>query len=252
MIEERITSRQNRLLVHLKKLQTSRAYREAQREFCGDGTKLLEEAVRWYQGLHTVIACDGLPLPEMREDIRIVRVPESLMQSISTMRAPQGAIFLCHMPPEQPLSMMAGSLILDGIQDPGNLGTILRTADAMGVPVVLSDGCADPYGEKTVRASMGAVLRTQPIQAEAAEIIRYCSRHTLPIAATALSDCSSDIRQIDLSACVTVIGSEGQGIRAEFLEQSNRQIIIPMESRCESLNAAVAATIVLWELRRNR
>lgn len=252
MIEERITSRQNRLLVHLKKLQSSRSYREENREFCGDGTKLLEEAVRWYPGLHTVIACDELPLPQMREDIRVVRVPESLMQAVSTMRAPQGVIFLCRMPEQQPLSIQPGSLILDGVQDPGNLGTILRTADALNIPVVLTDGCADPYAEKTVRASMGAVLRTQPMQADAAEIIRYCKQHHLPIAATALSAASQDIRQMDLSACVTVIGSEGQGIRAELLEQSDRQIIIPMDSRCESLNAAVAATIVLWELRRNR
>ncbi len=252
MIEERITSRQNRLLIHLKKLQTSRTYREENREFCGDGTKLLEEAVRWDPGLHTVIACDGLLLPEMNESIRIVRVPESLMQSISTMRSPQGVIFLCHMPENQPLSILSGSLILDGIQDPGNLGTILRTADAMDVPVVLTDGCADPYGEKTVRASMGAVLRRQPMQTNCLEIIRYCKQNHLPIAAAALSSSAQDIRQIDLSAYVTVIGSEGQGIRTEFLEQSDRQIIIPMGSRCESLNAAVAATVVLWELRRNR
>lgn len=249
-MEEHITSRQNRLFVHLKKLQSSRAYREECREFCGDGTKLLEEAVKWYPGLHTVIACQGLPLPQLREEVRVVRVPESLMQSVSTMRTPQGAIFLCRMPKPAPLALTPGCLILDTIQDPGNLGTILRTADALSVPVVLTDGCADPYGEKTVRASMGAVLRTQPQQARAAEILAYCRENGIPVAATALSERSVDIREVPLARCAVVIGSEGQGIRKEFLESSDSLVIIPMNGRCESLNAAVAATIAMWEMRR--
>ncbi len=249
-MEEYITSRQNRLFQHLKKLQTSRSYRQQTQEFCGDGTKLLEEALRWYPGLHTVIACEGLPLPALPESLRVVRVPESLMQSLSSMRSPQGVIFLCRMPQAAPLHMAPGSLILDGIQDPGNLGTILRTADAMDVPVVLTDGCADPYNEKTVRASMGAVFRTQPQQAAAEEILSCCSAQKIPLAATALSPRSVDLRRIDLKAHAVVIGSEGQGIRKQFLHSSDTLVIIPMQERCESLNAAVAATIVLWEMRR--
>lgn len=249
-MEEYITSRQNRLFQHLRKLQTSRSYRQQTREFCADGTKLLEEAIRWYPGLHTVIACEGLVLPRLPEHVRLVRVPESLMQAVSTMKAPQGAIFLCRMPELQSLAVEPGCLILDGIQDPGNLGTILRTADALDVPVLLTDGCADPYNEKTVRASMGAVFRTQPRQATAEEILSYCTSHRIPVAATALSEHSEDIRNTDLSACAVVIGSEGQGIRELFLEQANKLLIIPMQERCESLNAAVAATIVMWEMRR--
>ena len=250
MMEEHITSRQNRLFQHLKKLQSSRAYRQQTREFCADGTKLLEEAIRWYPGLHTVIACEGLPLPSLSEGVRLVRVPESLMQSVSTMRTPQGAIFLCRMPDERPLALEPGCLILDGIQDPGNLGTILRTADALNVPVVLTDGCADPYNEKTVRASMGAVFRTQPLQATAEDILACCAEYGIPVAATALSPRSVDLRSADLSSCAVVIGSEGQGIRELFLEQSDALLIIPMQERCESLNAAVAATIVMWEMKR--
>lgn len=250
MMEEYITSRQNRLFQHLRKLQSSRSYRQQTREFCADGTKLLEEAIRWYPGLHTVIACEGLQLPKLPESVRLVRVPESLMQSASTMRTPQGAIFLCRMPGERPLELKPGSLILDGIQDPGNLGTILRTADALDVPVVLTDGCADPYNEKTVRASMGAVFRTQPQQASAEEILAYCNNHKIPVVATALSPRSVDLTSVALSSCAVVIGSEGQGIRELFLQQSDELVIIPMHERCESLNAAVAATIVMWEMKR--
>lgn len=249
-MEERITSRQNRLFVHLKKLQSSRAYRQETGQFCGDGTKLLEEAVRWYSGLETVIACDGLPLPPLGTQVRVVRVPADVMASISTMRAPQGVIFLCRMPQPAPLTLTPGCLILDGIQDPGNLGTILRTADALRVPVVLTDGCADPYNEKTVRASMGAVLRTQPQQAAAEEILAYCHANGIAVAATALSERSVDLRGVSLDRCAVVIGSEGQGIRECFLRESDQLVIIPMDERCESLNAAVAATIVMWEMRR--
>ena len=248
--EEYITSRKNQLFVHLRKLQSSRSYREETGQFCADGIKLLDEAVRHFPGLHTVIACDGLTLPELPESVRLVRVPESLMQSVSTMKTPQGVIFLCRMPEAQPLSIVPGSLILDGVQDPGNLGTILRTADALNVSAVLSDGCADPYSEKTVRASMGAVLRTQPQMASTDEIIAFCKGRSIPLAATALSEQAQDLRTCPLSDCAVIIGSEGQGIRQEFLSASDRQIIIPMRQHCESLNAAIAAAIVMWEMRR--
>ena len=249
-MSERLTSRSNPLFVHLHKLQTSRSYRAQTRQFCADGVKLLDEAVRWYPGLHTVIACDGLALPDLPEDVRLVRVPEGLMQSISTMRTPQGVVFLCRMPEEKPLCIEPGSLILDTIQDPGNLGTILRTADALGVNVVLSDGCADPYGEKTVRASMGAVLRTQPQSATAGEILACCAENAVELAVTALTDDAEDLRAADPGRYAVVIGSEGQGVRAAFIQNANKNLIIPMLPRCESLNAAVAAAIVMWEMRR--
>ncbi len=249
-MSERLTGRSNPLFVHLHKLQTSRSYRVETRQFCADGVKLLSEALRWYPGLHTVIACDGLALPDLPANVRLVRVPEGLMQSISSMRAPQGVIFLCHMPEPRPLRIAPGSLILDGIQDPGNLGTILRTADALGVNVVLSDGCADPYGEKTVRASMGAVLRTQPQSAMTDEILSYCRENGIALAVTALSEQAEDLRHVPLKRFAVVIGSEGQGVRASFIENAKQNILIPMLPRCESLNAAVAASIVMWEMRR--
>ena len=249
-MSERLTSRSNPLFVHLRKLQSSRSYRTETRQFCADGVKLLGEAIRWYPGLHTVIACDGLALPALPEGVRLVRVPESLMQSISTMRAPQGVIFLCHMPEKKPLCIAPGSLILDGIQDPGNLGTILRTADALGVNAVLSDGCADPFGEKTVRASMGAVLRTQPQSADTEEILAYCAENAIDLAVTALSNDAEDLRTAEPGRYAVVIGSEGQGVRTAFIQNAKKNLVIPMTPRCESLNAAVAAAIVMWEMRR--
>ncbi len=163
MREERITSRQNPLLRHAKKLLTSRSYRESCGEFAADGTKLLEEAARWVPGLHTVIAADGVELCRLPEEVRVVRVPRDVMASVSQMDAPQGAIFLCRTPQPPQAEILPGTLLLDGIQDPGNLGTILRTADALAVPVVLLPGCADVWNPKVVRASMGAAFRAVPV-----------------------------------------------------------------------------------------
>ena len=187
----------------------------------------------------------------MPEHVRLVRVPEDVMESISPMAAPQGAVFLCRMPEKTAFTPRRGMLLLDGIQDPGNLGTILRTADALDVPVVLSDGCADPYGEKTVRASMGAIFRTQPVQASRAEILSQCRAAGIPLAVTALTADARDIREAVLSEMAVVIGSEGRGVCADFLEMADRRLIIPMNPRCESLNAAIAATVLLWEAARN-
>lgn len=252
MREERITSRQNPLLRHVKKLLTSRSYRERCGEYAGDGTKLLEEALRWNADVETIIAAENVDLPPVPEGVRLVRVPMDVMESVSQMQAPQGAIFLCRLPEPEPLNLTGGCLILDGIQDPGNVGTILRTADALEVPVVLAEGCADPYSPKTVRATMGAIFRTRPQMAGREEIAAACRTAEIPLVATALSERSVDIRTLSLERAAVIIGSEGRGVSPELLALSQQQAIIPMNPRCESLNAAVAATIVLWQMRSAR
>ena len=250
MTEERITSRQNPILRHIRKLLNSRTYRESSGQYVGDGCKLLEEAVRWNAGLEVVVAVDGVELAGVPEDIRRVRVPADVMQSVSAMQSPQGILFVCRRPAAQPLQLHGGCLILEGIQDPGNLGTILRTADALEVPVVLTEGCADPYNPKSVRASMGAVFRTPPQWAGRGETADYCASHGIELVATSLSEDAVDIREISLAHTAVIVGSEGRGISRAFLELADRRIIIPMNARCESLNAAVAAAIVMWQIRR--
>ena len=245
-MEERITSRKNPLLQQVKKLLSSRKDREAAGLYAADGTKLLEEAAK-YADLHTAILTDGVPA-NLPAHVRVIRVPEDVMESISPMRSPQGALFLCRLPEKKTFAPQKGMLLLDGIQDPGNLGTMLRTADALNVPVCLLEGCADPYSHKVVRASMGAVFRTDVVQATWAEVKEKCEAAGIPVAVTALSDRSEDIRRADVASMAVVIGSEGQGVRKEILEAADAQLIIPMNAHCESLNAAVAATIVMWQM----
>ena len=244
---EFISSRKNPLLQQVKKLLTSKKEREQTGLFVADGTKLLQEAVKYFPGLDTVILSEGVEA-EVPAHVRLIRVPEDVMASISPMEAPQGALFLCRLPEKTAFVPQPGMLLLDGIQDPGNIGTILRTADALQVPVVLLEGCADPYSHKVVRASMGAVFRTPVIQTTWKEAKEACDKAGIPVAVTALSDRAKDIRKADLSKMAVVIGSEGRGVRQEVLNAADAELIIPMNPRCESLNAAIAASIVMWDL----
>jgi TrmH family RNA methyltransferase len=155
------------------------------------------------------------------------------------------------MPGKQEFRPVPGMLMLDGIQDPGNIGTILRTADALEIPVVLLEGCADPYSHKVVRSSMGAVFRTPVLQTTWAQAQAACADAGIPVAVTALTDRAEDIRKADLSKMAVVIGSEGRGVRREILENADGELIIPMNERCESLNAAIAAAITMWQMKIN-
>ncbi len=247
MTEQRITSRKNPLLQQVKKLLSSRKAREEAGLFVSDGTKLLTEAVKYFAGLDTVILSDGVDA-DLPETVKIIRVPGDVMESISPMQSPQGALFLCRLPEKKAFVPKKGMLLLDGIQDPGNLGTMLRTADALNVPVVLLEGCADPYSHKVVRSSMGAVFRTPVVQSDWVTVQAACKAAGIPVGVTALSDRAKDLRNADVRQMAVVIGSEGQGVRKEILENADAELIIPMNPHCESLNAAVAATIVMWQM----
>ena len=245
---ERITARKNPLLQQVRKLVSTRKERERSGLFVADGTKLLAEAVKWWPGLETVIISDGVEV-DVPDHVRVVSVPKDVMESISPMQTPQGALFLCRLPEKTRFIPKPGMLFLDGIQDPGNLGTILRTADALEIPVALLEGCADPYGHKVVRASMGAVFRTPVVQTSWAEAQAACREAGIPVAVTALSDRAEDIRSAALGKMAVVIGSEGQGVRKEILDNAQAELIIPMNENCESLNAAIAAAIVMWQMK---
>lgn len=249
MNRERITSRKNPLLQQLRRLLQSRSEREAAGEYIADGTKLLAEAVRWIpERLRTVVVTESVDPGELPPHVRLVEVPDDIMAQLSPSKTPQGALFTCALPPMEALSIQPGTLILDGIQDPGNLGTILRTADAWDRPVVLTPGCCDAYSHKTVRASMGAVFRTPPGFMTQEEVYGTLLAAGIPLYVTALTPDALDVRQVALSKGAVVIGSEGRGVGEYFRTHADQTLIIPMTARCESLNAAVAAAVVLWQM----
>ncbi len=253
MTVETITSRHNALLTHLRKLASSRAYRDEQCEYLGDGIKLLDEAIRWHAPLKTVVVSEDVALPALPEGVRAVRVSAELMRSVSPAETPQGALFTAALErPALPDRLEGGRwLVLDGVQDPGNVGTILRTADAFDCAgVFLVNACADLYNPKTVRATMGAVFRTRVWSCTAEALVSLLHASGIPLYGAALRGDTVPLPQADLSRAAVAIGSEGRGLSKALLDMCDRTIRIPMSERCESLNAAIAASIALWEMYR--
>ena len=247
---ERITSRKNELVAHIRKLSGSRSARRAAGEFVCDGPKLLAEALKWGAAVTTVVAEEGTSLPELPSAVRRVEVPADLLRSLSTTETPQGVLFLCRTPDLALPERLTGGryMVLDGVQDPGNLGTVWRTADAFGADgLVLVHSCADPWSPKTVRATMGACFRLPVWEGTLEELTGRLARSGAPLYATALRDDTEDIRAVPLEGAAVVIGSEGRGVSQPVLDACRATLKIPMRDRCESLNAAVAASVVLWE-----
>ncbi|MCI8808986.1 MAG: RNA methyltransferase [Oscillibacter sp.] len=247
---ETITSRSNPLCTHFRKLARSRSYREETGEFLCDSPKLLEEAGLWGAPVLTLLYTEGVELPPFDDHAaRVVQVSESVMKSVSPMETPQGVVFSCRAEKRgAPNNMKEGRwLVLDGVQDPGNVGTILRTADAFGWNPVLLPGCADVNNPKTVRAGMGVHFRIPVYHCTLPELTALLEEADLPLYGAALRKDTVDVREVDLSRCAAAVGSEGRGLSSEVLAVCNRTVRIPMHKNCESLNAAAAAAVLLWE-----
>ena len=251
---EHITSRSNPVCTHFRHLAAKKTYREEQREFLCDSPKLLEEAVRWGAEILTVLYTAGMELPELPASVRAAEVSGSVMQAVSPMETPQGMVFSCRMPDAVLPQQLTGRhyLVLDGVQDPGNVGTILRTADAFHADgLFLVNGCADLYNPKTVRATMGALFRCPVWRCTVEQLHTLLKTSGIPLYGAALRADTVDARSVDYSRCAIAIGSEGRGLTDDMLAVCDQTVLIPMSAHCESLNAASAATVLLWEAARN-
>ena len=249
---EYITSRQNPLAAQIRRLTRDREARREAKLYLAEGPKLLEEAVKAGAGVDTVVTARGTQLP-CPAGARQVEVPPDLLKSLSDTQSPQGVLFLVRMPDTAPPERLEGErwLVLDGLQDPGNVGTIWRTADALGADgLLLVNACADPFSPKTVRSTMGACFRLPVYEIRLEQLPGLLERSGLSLYAAALREDTVDIKTAQLCRCAVVIGSEGRGVCRALLEQSEKTVRIPMRARCESLNAAAAAAIVLWEMGR--
>lgn len=240
-----LTSRQNPLCTHLRKLAAQSRYRRQRGEYLADGEKLWREAVRWNAPARRVVT-----LPETKLDLPLgveqTCVTPELMAYLSPMESPQGILFTVEIQenPQRP-EKTGRYLVLDGLQDPGNVGAIWRTADALGADgLLLVNHCADRYNPKTVRATMGACFRLPVWELTVEELAAL----ELPLYAADLGQNSLRVGQVDLSHKTVVIGNEGHGVSREVLALCQGSVHIPMRPRCESLNAAAAASVILWEM----
>lgn len=249
---ETITSRSNALITRIRKLTADRKLRRQEGVMVCEGPKMLAEALRWGARLETVLWQEGtqsaLALPE---GVRQVAVPADLLRSVAPTQTPQQVLFLCALPDHVLPETLAGQryLVLDGLQDPGNVGTLWRTADAFGADgLILLPGCADPWNPKTLRATMGACFRLPLWEGTLNDLLPRLKQAGLPLYATALREDTVDVRQLSLCRAAVVIGSEGRGVSQGVLETSEKTIKIPMTDRCESLNAAAAGAVILWQM----
>lgn len=254
MEREVITSRANPLLARVRKLNSRRAFRREEGAFAAEGPKLLGEALRWHGALEAVICAPGVPLPELPARVRVAEAADGLLASIADTQSPQGIVFICKGKTLAMPDRLAGGrwLVLDGVQDPGNVGTVWRAADAFGADgLILCNGCADPWNPKTVRATMGAVFRLPAYEGTLEAAAEKLAREGVPLYAAALGEDTEDVRAVPLGRSAVIVGSEGRGVSRQALELCQKTVRIPMRSRCESLNAAAAASVLLWEMARN-
>ena len=246
-MRELIVSRDNTLIKLAIRLASSRSVRRENGMFLCDGISLLPEALKHGVELIAILCAEKMELPSLPNGIRVVELPERLMHKVSPTETPRGLVFLCRLPSTAWRGFQEGGLylLLDRVQDPGNVGSILRSASAFSATgVLLGPGCADPFSPKTVRAAMGAAF--QPFIFETqdpAGVLRDCP---LPIYAAILSDHAKDIRDVDLSSGVILLGNEGAGLSTSFIERADAHIKIPMDAASQSLGVAVAAAILLY------
>lgn len=251
---DQISSRSNALIAHVRKLIADKSYRRQSGEMVCEGPKMLEEALRNGAQLTLLLQTEDAQIPAcLPIELRRVCVPQELLNWVADTQTPQKLLFLCRLPDITPPHVLikGNYLVLDGIQDPGNVGTIWRTADAFGAEgLLLVSSCADPFGPKTLRASMGACFRLPVWELDLPHLKQLLQQTEIPLYATALREDALLLNSVSLQQSVVVIGSEGSGVSEGVLALCEKTLMIPMRPRCESLNAAVAASVVLWEMAR--
>ena len=246
-----IESRANERVKEARKLLLRKERKESGLHLI-EGDKLVREAVSSGAVIVSCFVEDGFAFTPPENAITY-DVTRAVLESLCESQTPQGVVAVVRTPELAPPEEFPAGLIvvLDGVQDPGNVGTVIRTADAFGCDgVILLTGCADPYSVKTLRSSMGAVFRL-PVWCTDVETLHVRLRDAgLPLYGAALRDDTADVRALPLHRCAIAIGSEGRGLTAQVLALCDRTVRIPMEAHCESLNAAMAAAVLLWEAYR--
>ncbi len=261
---KRIESRNNPIIKSVVALRNRRE-REALRIFYFEGVHLLEEFVRSGKKLKQLF---------IREDVaekysslansagcEVFEVTSSVYEKITEEKAPQGLFAVsdyldnvCSFDEKQAKAISGNSILLSDLQDTGNVGTVIRTAAALGCNVILCGNCADIYSPKTVRATMGAVFMSEVYIAENTEaavgLLRNAGKRVI---ATALTDKAETLGKFEILPDDSfVIGNEGKGLTAEVISKCDFTAIIPMTGKTESLNAANASSIIMWETARGR
>ena len=246
-IMKEITSLQNPLIKHLVKLRDDRKYRYEKKKVVIEGKKIVEELLLQYaQGF--LFVTDPLLVPKEARGKDCYLVTKDILKKISGVQAPEGVIAELPFPPEADFEKVNYLLALDGVSDPGNLGTLLRSALALGWDgVFILNNCCDPFNDKALRAAKGATFKIPIKSGSWEELESIASKNGLiPLAADIKGD---DAGKLDhLQKVLLVLGGEAKGL-SEKTREICRTITVPISSRMESLNVSTAGGIIMYLLK---
>ncbi|MFV0498085.1 MAG: TrmH family RNA methyltransferase [Candidatus Fimivivens sp.] len=257
-----ITSKDNFRIKEFRKLCTNRKHRLQSQQVALEGARLVCDSLQSGVALRTLMVTDS-GMQRLGEDFdrvarqahEILRISDQLAAVLAETESPQGVFAICEgqlFSPGMPQAVPNGALLLCSLQDPGNVGTILRSADAFGLSaVIMTADCPDPASPKVLRASMGAALRTAIYCADSAEsAVATLRRSGITVYAAALDSQSIPVDALSLGNAAIAIGNEGAGLSAQVQDACTGRVILPISQQSESLNAAMAATVFAWELSR--
>ena len=256
-----ITSKDNETIKHIRKLKEKK-YRDEYGEYIVEGTKLINEAISENLDVKTVIVCDNCKSEIINQNsmyeiakLNCLYADEKVFNTITEVKSPQGILAVVGKKIKEKNIDYSEDLIviLDDIQDPGNLGTILRTIDSAGLKqIIISKKSGDIYNSKVIRSTMGAIFRVNVIESDnLINTIKDLKKHKFTVISTAL-DTDKSIYDINYKKTAIVIGNEANGVSKEVQEISDNKIKIPMLGKTESLNASVATGIVVYEYVRQK
>jgi TrmH family RNA methyltransferase len=264
---EIITSKSNSTIVKIGKL-NEKKYRKQEKKFLCDGIKLLEEAINFDVKIAFLVLNNDTIFNEKVTDLikkiqldgtQILCVSDAVFMKLTEEKAPQGVIAVCEFIEDKHefstsvknAKLEEKIMLFESVRDPGNIGTIIRTAAAFGIDkLILSSDCADIYSSKVIRSAMGAIFKVKINIVEdfktSISILKDCGYSILGAALDKNSLILGN-NKVSLNDAI-IIGNEGKGISKETLELCDNTLLIPMQDNTESLNAAMAATIIMWEL----
>ena len=256
---EFITSKDNRLIKDVRKLISSSKERREQSRFILEGLRLCADAAFNNYGIETAIVSENVEESDRLQTVlnkaqRVVQVSDSLFQHISDTVSPQGVLCVVKMP--QTVSSFSELengkfIVLENTSDPSNLGAIARTAEALGIDglIVSANGC-DVFSPKSQRAAMGALLRLPVfVSKDILSDINTLKSNGFTVYASVVSDADCDVTEVQFkNKIVVLIGNEANGLTQEAINAASKKITITMKGKAESLNAAAAAAIFMWEM----
>ena len=259
---QQITSKENKIIKHIIKLKEKK-YRKEYNEYIIEGTKIVQEAIQEKAKIKQIIISENAintdliqnHLKEELQKIDYIQVPSKIFKLISEVEKPQGILAIIEKEKQEENIDVNQDIILalDDLQDPGNLGTIIRTADSVGLKqILISKGTTEAYNPKVIRSTMGAIFRVKIIECEnLKETLKRLQKNNFKIMVTDLNTDKS-IYDIKLQKKVIIIGNEANGVSEEIKNIADTRAIIPMFGKTESLNASIATGVILYEYVRQK